>query len=65
MHMRGLFMKRISGGWVAEERLWLRHVRDDVSLGWGGVLEMLSLVTLVATSAIGWIAVIVLLLRSV
>jgi hypothetical protein len=40
-------------------------VRDDVSLGWGGVLEMLSLVTLVATSAIGWIAVIVLLLRSV
>jgi hypothetical protein len=58
-------MTGVSAGWIAEERLWLRHVRDDVSLGWGGILEMLSLVTLVATSAVGWVAVIVLLLRSV
>lgn len=58
-------MTRISQGWIAGERLWLRHVREDVSVGWGGVLEMLSLVTLVAISAIGWLAVVVVLLESV
>jgi hypothetical protein len=58
-------MTLASEGWVAGERLWLRHVQDDVSLGWGGVLEMLSLVTLVTTSAIGWLAVIALLIWSV
>jgi len=58
-------MTRVSQGWVAGERLWLHEVRDDVSRGWGGVLEILSLVTLIGTSAIGWLAVIVLLLRSV
>ena len=58
-------MTHVLEGWVAGERVWLRHVRDDVSEGWGGVLEMLSLLTLITTSVAGWLAVIVLLLRSV
>ena len=51
-------------GWIDGERLWLQ-LREDVSVGWGGVLEMLSLVTLIAISALGWLGVLVILIRSV
>jgi hypothetical protein len=52
-------------GWIDGERLWLHHVQEDVSVGWGGALEMLSLVTLIAISALGWLGVLVILIRSV
>jgi hypothetical protein len=58
-------MNQVLRRWVDGERLWLRHVGEDASGGWGGVLEMLSLVTLVAISAIGWLAVVVVLIESV
>ncbi len=52
-------------GWIDGERLWFHHVKEDISGGWGGILEMLSLMTLVAVSALGWLGVLVILIRSV
>ncbi len=58
-------MTQVLQSWVAGEQLWLRHVREDASEGWGGVLELLSLVTLVTMCALGWLAVAAVLIRSV
>jgi hypothetical protein len=58
-------MSQVLQSWVAGERLWFRHVREDASEGWCGVLELLSLVTLVSICALGWLAVAAVLLRSV
>jgi len=52
-------------GWIAGERLWLHEVFADTGLGWGGLLEVMSLITLVAISAMGWLGVVAVLLRSV
>jgi hypothetical protein len=52
-------------GWIAGERLWFHEVFADTRLGWGGLLEVVSLVTLVAVSAMGWLGVVAVLLRSV
>jgi hypothetical protein len=52
-------------GWIAGERLWLHEVFADTGLGWGGLLEVVSLITLVAISAMGWLGVMAVLLRSV
>jgi hypothetical protein len=58
-------MTQISHGWIADERLWLHHVREDVSGGWGGLLEILSLVTLITVSSLAWLGVLAVLIRSV
>ena len=52
-------------GWIAGERMWLHEVLADTGLGWGGLLEVVSLITLVAISAMGWLGVMAVLLRSV
>jgi hypothetical protein len=52
-------------GWIAGERLWFHDVFADTGLGWGGLLEVVSLITLVAISAMGWLGVVAVLLRSV
>jgi len=52
-------------GWIAGERLWFHEVFADTGLGWGGLLEVVSLVTLLAISVMGWLGVVAVLLRSV
>jgi hypothetical protein len=52
-------------GWIAGERLWFHEVFADTGLGWGGLLEVVSLITLVAISAMGWLGVVAVLIRSV
>ena len=52
-------------GWIADERLWFHEVFAETRLGWGGLLEVVSLITLVAISAMGWLGVVAVLLRSV
>jgi hypothetical protein len=51
--------------WVADERSWLHEVLEDSSRGWIGLLELVSFLTLVGVSAIGWISVLAVLLKSV
>jgi hypothetical protein len=51
--------------WIAGERLWFHEVFADAGLGWGGLLEVVSLITLVAISAMGWLGVMAVLVRSV
>jgi hypothetical protein len=45
--------------------MWFHEVFADTGLGWGGLLEVMSLITLVAISAMGWLGVVAVLLRSV
>jgi hypothetical protein len=51
--------------WIADERFWLHEIVEDLSHGWGGLLEMVSLVTLIAISAMGWLGVLAVLLKGV
>ena len=51
-------------GWIADERHWLQEVLDDRDHGWIGVLEIVSLATLVGISALAWIGVVGLLVSS-
>jgi hypothetical protein len=55
----------VGRGWIAGERWWLHEVLEDRSHGWIGVLEIVSLVTLVAISAMAWLGVLAVLLESV
>jgi hypothetical protein len=52
-------------GWIAGERLWLHQVLADVELGWGGLLETLSFLALVAVSLLAWFGVLAVLIDSV
>jgi hypothetical protein len=52
-------------GWIAGERLWFHEVFADTGLGWGGLLEVMSLITLMAISAMGWLGVVAVLIRSI
>jgi hypothetical protein len=51
-------------GWIADERVWLHEVVDDLGNGWGGLLEAVSLLTLIAISAMGWFGVLAVLLKA-
>jgi hypothetical protein len=52
-------------GWIADERIWLHEIVEDLGHGWGGLLEMVSLVTLIAISAMGWLGVLAILIKGI
>ncbi len=51
-------------GWIADERFWLHEIVEDLGHGWGGLLEAVSLVTLIAISAMGWLGVLAVLIKA-
>ena len=51
--------------WIAEERFWLHEIVEDLGHGWGGLLEMVSLVTLIAISVMGWLGVLAVLIKAI
>ena len=51
-------------GWIADERSWLHEIVEDQGHGWGGLLEAVSFVTLIAISAMGWLGVIAVLIKA-
>jgi hypothetical protein len=52
-------------GWIADERFWLHEIAEDLGHGWGGLLEMVSLVTLIAISVMGWLGVLAVIIKAI
>lgn len=53
-------------GWIDDERAWFEAVITDLAgLRYGGLLEVISLVTLMVLSAAAWIGVLAVLVGSV